>query len=75
MKASAMSGKNSVPSIIGLGTRLRQNGPIKIPATIYAVTFGRRSRFVSLVIKKPERRIIEIEMMAAETEESELPPS
>ena len=34
MKASAMSGKNSVPSIIGLGTRLRQNGPIKIPATI-----------------------------------------
>ena len=75
MKASAMSGKNSVLSIIGFGTRFRQNGPIKIPATMYAVTFGSLSRLVTRVIKKPDMRIIEIEIIAAETEASEVPPS
>ena len=34
MNAIAMSGRNSVPLIIGSGIRFRQKGPIMIPATM-----------------------------------------
>ena len=35
-----------------------------MPATIYAVTLGKRSFFVMRVIKKPERRIIDMDKIA-----------
>ena len=69
IKARAMSGRKSMPLMIVEGIRLRQYGPIKMPAVMYAVTFGRRSFLVIRVIKKPSRRIVEIEITATEAEE------
>ena len=67
MNASAMSDRKSVPSMIRCGTRSRQYGPSRMPARIYAVTFGSRSSFVSRVIKKPEKSISAMEMITDAT--------
>lgn len=67
INASAMSDTNAEPSITFCGTAFRQNGPMIIPATIYAVTFGNFRSFVSRVIKNPLKRIIASARITAET--------
>ena len=64
MNARAMSGRNAVPSMICRGIMFRQNGPMMIPAVMYAVTLGSLSRFVTRVIKNPDSRMREIDMIA-----------
>ena len=63
INASAISDRNAVPSIIFCGIRFNTYGPIKIPVTIYAVTFGKRNFLVILVIKNPKNNISAIDMI------------
>jgi hypothetical protein len=60
IKARAMSEIKSVPSMTVCGIRFKQKGPIIIPATIYAVTFGSLRSFVIRVKAKPAKSMIEI---------------
>lgn len=46
INARAISARNSVPVIIVCGIKFKQNGPIRIPVTIYAVTLGNFNFFV-----------------------------
>lgn len=68
IKASAISAIKSIPSMIEDGITLREKGPRRIPARIYAVTFGNLIFFVNLVNKKPEKSIKEIEAIILDTE-------
>ena len=70
MKARAISGRKAVFSITVRGIRFRQNGPARIPPTIYAVTFGSRSFLVIRVMRKPQASISAIEMIVTATGES-----
>ena len=67
IKASATSDTNAEPSITFCGTALKQNGPIKTPATIYAVTFGNFKILVRRVIKNPDISMIPIDKITADT--------
>ena len=69
INASAMSDTNAEPSITFCGTAFKQNGPIKMPATMYAVTFGNFKSLVRRVIKNPAIRIIPIDKITADTGE------
>ena len=44
------------------GIRLKQNGPMRIPVIMYAVTLGSFIAFVTLVAKKPNISIIAIDI-------------
>ena len=68
MKARAISERKSIPSMTVAGTRFKQNGPIRMPTTMYAVTFGSRSRFVNRVIEKPKNSIKAMEIITVATE-------
>ena len=72
MKARAISGRKPMPSTTRGGIRFRQKGPIRIPPTIYAVTFGRRSFLVTRVIRKPTASIRAMAIIVTATEESSL---
>ena len=63
MNESAISGRKSVPSTILCGIRSRQNGPISMPVSIYAVTFGSLSLDVTRVIRNPSRSMTETDMI------------
>ena len=63
MNASAISEIKSMPEMTDAGIRFRQYGPIRIPVRIYAVTSGRRSAFVILVMAKPRNSISATEMI------------
>ena len=63
MNASAMSEMKSIPCTIFVGTRFRQNGPSRMPAIMYAVTFGSLASFVSLVIANPPKSISATEII------------
>ena len=67
MNASAMSARKLMPSITPRGTRSRQNGPSRMPETMYAVTFGSRSFDVRRVIAKPAMSISASETITADT--------
>ena len=67
INARAISARNSVPVIIVCGIKFKQNGPIRIPVTIYAVTLGNFNFFVIRVIKKPQSSIIAIAIMITAT--------
>ena len=69
MNAKAISEMNAEPSITFCGTAFRQNGPMIMPATMYAVTLGNLSNLVSRVIKNPANKIIAIDNITAETGE------
>ena len=71
IKAKAISEINAESSIIFCGTAFRQNGPIIIPAIIYAVTFGNFKRLVMRVVKKPLKRIIASARITADTGDEE----
>ena len=60
MNARAISEMKSVPAITVSGTRSKQNGPIRIPAIMYAVTLGSLKSLVILVSAKPAKSIIDI---------------
>ena len=63
MNARAISERKSILSMTVTGIRSMQYGPIRIPVSMYAVTFGRWKRFVILVIAKPRKSISAIEMI------------
>ena len=67
INARAMSFKKSMPSTIFSGTRWSTYGPSRTPDSMYAVTFGSRSRFVMRVIAKPVISISAIEIMMLAT--------
>ena len=67
MNASAISAMKSIPLMMFLGTRCRQNGPNSMPATMYAVTFGSLSFFVMRVMRKPQMSISAMDMMICDT--------
>ena len=67
MKASAISARKLVPSMICTGTRWKQYGPIRIPAVMYAVTFGSLHFLVMRVSRKPENSMIAMDMMMTAT--------
>ena len=67
INASAISERKSIPSITLSGTRCRQNGPSRMPATMYAVTFGRCRRLVMRVMAKPANNITATEIITAAT--------
>ena len=58
INARATFGRKVVYSTTTPGTRLRQYGPMRIPVTMYAVTFGSLRSFVILVSAKPNSSII-----------------
>ena len=57
INANAISAIKSIPDMMEDGIKLKQNGPINIPATIYAVTLGSFSLFVILVKANPMNNI------------------
>ena len=67
MNASAMSGMNSVPSMMFDGMTWRQHGPSATPVRMYAVTFGSFSGLVTRVARKPQNSMIATEMTTTET--------
>ena len=66
MKDSATSGRKSVFRIKEGGIMFRQKGPIRIPATIYPVTLGSRSRLVTRVIRNPASSMTAMDTMTEE---------
>lgn len=73
INANAISDIKSIPSTTLSGIKSKQYGPITMPITIYAVTFGNFKSLVILVIKKPKKSIKETDIITTEVEE--LPPS
>ena len=67
MNASAMSGRNAMPSMTRRGIKSMQNGPIKMPVTMYAVTLGSLSSLVTRVVRNARIIISESEMMTTAT--------
>ena len=69
MNARAISFRKSIPSTMSCGTRFNTYGPSRTPESMYAVTFGNRSRFVMRVIAKPVISIRATEIMIPATGE------
>ena len=61
MNARAMSLTKLILSISVCGTAPRSDGPMRIPAIIYPVTFGNLQSLVSRVTKKPASSITDSE--------------
>ena len=69
IKASEISERKDIPETTESGTRSKAYGPIRMPAAIYAVTFGSRKRFVTRVRAKPKNSISATERITGATED------
>ena len=67
INAKAMSARKLMPSITFSGMIFKPNGPMSMPATMYAVTLGNFNSLVMRVSKKPDNNITATEMMICAT--------